>query len=179
MAYLPPERLAEKLGSAGVAVPGGRFTIDTDGVADGSDGEVVYTGPNVMLGYATGAADLAEGDVLGGVLRTGDLGRLDDEGFLFLSGRSARIAKVFGLRLNLDDVETALREHGPAATVGGTDVVWGFCAFGTDESLADDARRLAKQYRIHPSALRLRRVDEIPATSSGKVDYERVRQWTS
>jgi acyl-CoA synthetase (AMP-forming)/AMP-acid ligase II len=181
MAYLPPERLTEKLGSAGIAIPGGSFSIDHGDAADanGSDGEVVYTGPNVMLGYATAHDDLARGDDLGGVLHTGDLGRLDDDGYLFLTGRSARIAKVFGLRLNLDDVERVLREHGPAATVGGPDVVWGFCAFGTDESLAEDARRLARLYRIHPSALKLRRVDEIPATSSGKVDYERVRQWTS
>ena len=116
IAYVPPDRLSEKLGSAGIAIPGGRLSIEPAGAGtmDGPvTGEVVYEGPNVMLGYATGSGDLALGDELGGVLRTGDIGYLDEDGFLFLVGRSKRIAKVFGLRINLDEVEAAMREHGP------------------------------------------------------------------
>lgn len=177
MAYVPPDRLLEKLGSAGVPIPYGSFEIETGAQSVSDIGEVVYRGPNVMMGYASARIDLERGDVLGGRLRTGDLGRLDDEGYLFLAGRSARFAKVFGLRLDLDDIETSLRESGPAATVGGADSVWGFCAFGTDKSLAEDARRLARKYRINHSAIRLRRVEQIPVTSSGKIDYEQVRRW--
>ncbi len=69
MAYVPPDRLAEKLGSAGIAIPGGRLRIehderDGDGGADRTSraGEVVFEGPNVMLGYASGPDDLALGD---------------------------------------------------------------------------------------------------------------------
>jgi acyl-CoA synthetase (AMP-forming)/AMP-acid ligase II len=184
MAYVPPDRLAEKLGSAGIAIPGGRLRIehdehDGDGGADRTSraGEVVFEGPNVMLGYASGPDDLALGDQLDGVLHTGDIGYLDDEGFLFLVGRSKRIAKVFGLRLNLDEVEATLREHGPAAVVGTGDALWAFCAFGTDASLLELRASLARRYRLHRSALNLRRVDAIPTSTSGKVDYATIQAW--
>ena len=180
MAFVPPDRLRAKIGSAGVAIPGGRLWIeageDDGGLAPGC-GEVVYEGPNVMMGYATGSADLGRGDELNGVLRTGDLGYLDADGFLFLVGRSKRIAKVFGLRVNLDEVETGLRAHGPAAVVGGPDAIWGFCAFGTDESLAALALTVAREYRLHHSAVRLRRVDAIPTTSAVKIDDRQVEEW--
>jgi long-chain acyl-CoA synthetase len=182
IAYVPPERLAEKIGSAGVAVPGGRLRIDVNGWTPAGGpptGEVVYEGPNVMLGYASGPDDLAAGDELKGVLRTGDIGYLDSDGYLFLVGRSKRIAKVFGLRVNLDEVEVRLRDHGPAAVVGGDDCLWAFCAFGTDETLAELTRTLAQLYKLHPSALRLRRVEMVPTTESGKVDYRLVQAWTT
>jgi acyl-CoA synthetase (AMP-forming)/AMP-acid ligase II len=132
-----------------------------------------------MMGYASTGEDLARGDELRGVLRTGDIGYLDDEGFLFLVGRSKRIAKIFGLRINLDEVEAILRQGGPAAIVGGRDVIWGFCEFGTDESLAVLAQSIAREFRIHHSSLRLRRVDGIPTLSSGKVDYQQIEQWVA
>ncbi len=143
IAYVPPERLLDKLGSAGIAIPAGRLRIDADESASRaarSTGEIIYEGPNVMLGYASDPDDLRRGDDLHGVLRTGDIGYLDEDGFLFLVGRSKRIAKVFGLRVNLDEVEVALRESGPAAVVGGSDAIWAFCAFGTNKSSADLAQ---------------------------------------
>ncbi len=180
IAYVPPDRLTDKLGSAGRVIPGGRLRIEANGepaVGQGASGEVIYEGPNVMLGYATGRDDLATGDELGGVLRTGDMGFLDDDGFLFLTGRSKRIAKVFGLRVNLDEVELMLREHGPAAAVAGDDSIVGYCAFGTDEALAELRAGLAQRMQLHPTAIVLRRVDDIPVTGSGKVDYRTVGQW--
>jgi acyl-CoA synthetase (AMP-forming)/AMP-acid ligase II len=181
MAWLPPERLKDKAGSAGRAIPGGRLSI-ADAAVDVQSGqavgEVVYEGPNVMMGYAEAASDLASGDVQGGRLRTGDIGWLDDEGFLFITGRSKRIAKVFGLRVNLDEVELALRDSGPAAVVAGEDGIWAFCAFGTDEYVTGLAAETSKRLRIHRSALRFQRVDAIPTMASGKVDYQEVQRWT-
>jgi long-chain acyl-CoA synthetase len=180
IAYVPSERLPDKLGSAGLAIPGGRLRIDVAGRVStmaGATGEVVYAGPNVMMGYASGATDLERGDELHGQLRTGDIGYLDEDGFLFLVGRSKRIAKVFGLRVNLDEMEVAIRETGPAAVVAGPDSIWAFCAFGTEEGLADLARSLARRYRIHPSALHFRHVEAIPTMESGKIDYGKVQAW--
>ncbi|MEV3983723.1 AMP-binding protein [Nonomuraea sp. NPDC049758] len=163
IAVLPPDRLADKPGSAGQAVPGGRLTID--------GGEVVYQGPNVMMGYAETAADLARPDDLGGVLRTGDLGRLDDEGFLYVTGRLRRIAKIFGVRVNLDDVEQLLRDTVPVAATSGDDrvTVW---AEGLDAAGCRNlARRLGAELRLHWSGFDVRAVERLPLLPTGKIDY--------
>ncbi len=182
MAYLPPGRLPDKLGSVGVAVPEGRLSIETDNHTSNSGqatGEVVYEGPNVMMGYASGAQDLGLGDQLRGVLRTGDIGYLDGDGFLFLVGRSKRIAKVFGVRVNLDELEAVLRERGPAAVVGRDDAIWGFCGFGTDRTVQELAQAMARDFKLQHGTFRLRRVEAIPTTSSGKTDYRQVEQWVT
>jgi acyl-CoA synthetase (AMP-forming)/AMP-acid ligase II len=170
IAVLPPDRLADKPGSAGVAIPGGRLSID--------EGEVVYHGPNVMMGYAETAADLARGDDLGGVLRTGDLGRLDADGFLHLTGRLKRIAKIFGVRINLDDVERLLRDSGPVAATSGDDrvTVW---AEGLDAAgCVGLARRLGAELRLHWSGFDVRGVDRLPLLATGKVDYRALESRT-
>jgi acyl-CoA synthetase (AMP-forming)/AMP-acid ligase II len=163
MAVLPPERIADKLGSAGLPIPGGSLSV--------VDGEVVYRGPNTMMGYAATAADLARGDDLGGVLHTGDLGHLDDEGFLFLTGRCKRIGKVFGVRVNLDDVEGALAPHGAVAAVAGDDRIHVFVE-GADAAVARAVRgELADRLDTHFSGLDVRGLDRLPLLPTGKVDY--------
>ncbi|HEX6470982.1 MAG TPA: AMP-binding protein [Streptosporangiaceae bacterium] len=162
IAVLPPARLLDRPGSVGLAVPGGR--LSTDG-----GGQVVYHGPNVMMGYADTAPDLARGDDMGGVLATGDLGRIDDEGFLFLTGRTRRIGKVFGVRINLDDVERMVGEVAPLAAVchGDKIVIW------TEDAAA--CRRvpaeLADRLRIHHSGFEVRAIDRLPLLPTGKIDY--------
>src|SRR5208283_5186684 len=106
IAILPAGEFERKKGSAGCAIPGGRLSIERqDGTMAeiGGEGEIIYRGPNVMMGYAERPEDLALGDDLRGVLPTGDLGYLDDEGYLFVTGRNKRIGKLFGLRVNLDE----------------------------------------------------------------------------
>jgi acyl-CoA synthetase (AMP-forming)/AMP-acid ligase II len=163
MAVLPPERIADKLGSAGLPIPGGAFSI--------ADGEVVYTGPNTMMGYAESAADLRRGDDLGGVLRTGDLGRLDDEGFLFLTGRLKRIGKVFGVRVNLDDVERTLAARGPVAAVGGDDKLHVFVEGLPEAEVQVVRKELATWLDTHFTGVDVRAVDKLPLLPTGKIDY--------
>lgn len=156
MACLPPSRLTAKLGSAGQAMPGGAFTIE--------DGEVVYQGPNVMMGYAETAADLARGDDLAGVLHTGDLGHLDDEGFLFITGRRKRMAKVFGVRINLDDVE----KHFPVAAVAGDDKLH---VFTQDEDVRALRSKIAEWLGTHFTGVDVRTIPSLPLLPNGKTDY--------
>jgi acyl-CoA synthetase (AMP-forming)/AMP-acid ligase II len=175
MSVLPSESLPGKLGSVGPALPGGRLSIRLESGAETTEpriaGEVVYRGRNVMLGYASSAADLVRGDVLGGVLRTGDLGYLDEDGYLWLTGRINRIGKVAGIRFNLDDIEKMADGLCPVSAVEMNDRI---VVFG--EGLDDTGRlillqRLTEGLRINRGALDVRAVERLPALSNGKVDY--------
>ena len=177
ISILPAARLPEKLGSAGIAIPGGKLSILTEegpATRPGVIGELVYTGPNVMMGYGLDRADLAKGDELAGTLRTGDRASLDAEGYVHIVGRAQRDAKVFGLRINLDDVEALLKVHGPAAVVSGPEKLIAYCEFGTAAELQHLRGELSAQLRLHPSALDFRRIDRLPTSGSGKIDYAKL-----
>jgi acyl-CoA synthetase (AMP-forming)/AMP-acid ligase II len=175
MTTLPSERLPEKIGSVGPALPGGRLSVrlddGTETTAPGVAGEILYRGPNVMMGYAETAADLARGDDQGGLLETGDLGQLDAEGYLFLQGRLKRIGKVFGVRLNLDDIESMVAGWGALAAVSGGDRVVVFAERADEESRQKIASELAHRLNLHRSGFDVRSIDALPLLGNGKVDY--------
>jgi acyl-coenzyme A synthetase/AMP-(fatty) acid ligase len=179
ISILHPRELPRKLGSAGRAIPGGSLSILTESgartTAAGVEGELVYDGANVMLGYALGRADLAKGDELGGRLYTGDRAVLDDQGFVQILGRLKRDAKVFGLRMNLDEVEAFIRPKGPAAAVAGAKAVVIFCEFGDAERYRALGEELSAKLKVHRSAFEFRRIDRLPTGETGKVVYEALQ----
>ena len=113
MAYLPPELAMKKVCSIGIAEPGGQLSIvDENGneTFEGeAQGEMVYRGENVTLGYATCLEDLQKGDENHGVMHTGDLARRDVDGCYFIIGRLKRFLKIYGLRIGLDEVERMIK----------------------------------------------------------------------
>jgi acyl-CoA synthetase (AMP-forming)/AMP-acid ligase II len=167
MAVLPPDALPAKLGSAGRALRPGRFEI--------IDGEVVYEGPNVMMGYAHRGEDLERGDELRGRLRTGDLGRLDDQGFLWLTGRANRIGKVYGVRVSLDDIETLVGDEAAGAVADGDHVVV-FVESAEPAVRRGLARTLAARMRLPVSGLHVRSIEQLPRRANGKIDYSMLQE---
>lgn len=167
MAYLPPH-LAESHPSAiGIPIPGGAFEIEPAG--DDEHGELVYRGPNVMLGYATTPADLALGATLD-ELRTGDLARQTDHGVFEIVGRRSRFVKLFGLRVGLDDVESRLAARGITAMCGGDDEH--LVVAVADELVPDDAVLAAcAEVGVPPARVQLLRLSELPRLTSGKPDH--------
>ena len=113
MAYLPAELALEKTCSIGFAEPGGQLSImDENGneTFEGeAQGEMVYRGENVTLGYANSQEDLLKGDENHGVMHTGDLARRDADGCYFIIGRLKRFLKIYGLRIGLDEVEGLIK----------------------------------------------------------------------
>lgn len=177
---LPSDRLPEKLGSVGPALEGGTLRIARE---DGTEadalevGEVYYQGPNVMMGYAETRDDLALGDTHGGELATGDLGYLDAEGFLYLTGRSKRICKLAGSRVSLDDIEAmAARLWGGAGQVAAVaaddDGVSLFVTHIGEEESAALRLDLARHLRVPPKLIGLDAIDSIPLLPTGKRDYQ-------
>jgi len=160
--------------SVGTALPGCRIEIlnpDATGA-----GEIVFHGPNVMLGYAERREDLALGDVEKGRLLTGDIGRLDESGRLFITGRAKRFAKVYGLRVNLDDLEQAANEIGPAAVVqNGEGVKIYLAGDASGANLEDRSQSLLahmlERFTLSRASFEIVPIDAIPRTERGKIDY--------
>ncbi|MGW9415354.1 AMP-binding protein [Arthrobacter cupressi] len=175
MAYLPPGLAAENPSSIGVPVPGGSFRIEpVDGLdsADGPVGELVYSGPNVMLGYAQDPADLAHGRTIT-ELRTGDLARLQDNGLYQVVGRRSRFVKIVGLRIDLGQVETMLAELGiPAAAAGTDEKLVVAVEGGHDTKLL--AKIVTQGLGLPRAALQMHAVEALPRFSTGKTDYPAV-----
>jgi acyl-CoA synthetase (AMP-forming)/AMP-acid ligase II len=178
IAVLPASLVSSKPEAAGRVLCEGELRIEANGVAlpPGQIGEVTYRGVNVMMGYAENREDLMRGDELGGELRTGDLGYLDEEGVLFITGRSKRIAKVFGLRINLEEVEAMLRVHGDTAVLGATDQLIIYCEYGDEEFFSACRRMVAEKLKIHHQAFVFKRVELLPRNANGKIDYQRLQR---
>lgn len=169
ISVLPPHLAQERPDSVGYALASGSLAI---GSANHGD-EIVYRGPNVMLGYAEAVADLSRGDEQGGTLETGDLGSLDD-GLLRISGRIKRIAKLSGVRVNLDYIEQRLRSLGElAVTADGDRIVVGFVESEACTSQAI-AQRLTREIGILPRDFRLVAMHHLPRLDSGKLAYQEL-----
>ena len=169
MAYLPPEHATTRPGAIGVPVPGGSFRIEpVPESAEPGTGELVYSGPNVMMGYAERPADLATGRTVL-ELHTGDLARQVD-GLYEVVGRRGRHAKLFGLRIDLDRVERGVATPGaPVRCVAVDDVLH---AFTTRRRAAGHLHaRLTELCGLPPGAVRVTVVDQLPSTSTGKPDH--------
>lgn len=170
ISYVPPRRLREKLGSVGVPIPGGELEVCPE------TGELVYRGPNVMLGYAESRDDLALGDVQHGVLRTGDLAKMDEDGFFYITGRSKRFVKISGNRVSLDETEMLLGRllQCQIACLGDDDNLIVFVTGGSVPDVDEVRRATQSALRMFLSGLRVVMLPELPLLPSGKVDYSRL-----
>lgn len=182
MSYLPPEKCLEKIGSIGIAIPGGTFRIMDDTKkeisAPNTVGELCYDGDNVTLGYATDAADLQLGDERNGRLWTGDMAYRDEDGYYYITGRKKRFIKIMGKRVNLDEIEQLLKNN-----FINTD----FACSGADDDLhvftpsaaaQEDAVEsfITQKTGIHPACITIHTNYTIPKNSSGKTQYPLLMQ---
>ena len=177
IAYIPPERLPGSADRIGIAVPGGElWLVDDQGVTiTGTNvaGELVYRGPNVMLGYAETRQDLAGGADIE-ELRTGDLATRDENGLFRITGRLRRMSKIGGVRLGHDALETALAAKGIAAAVVGNDQQL-LAAFTGPQDEKDVREALAMLAGIGLPQVRAIAFRELPRLTNGKIDYEQLR----
>lgn len=112
LAYLPPEKLEQKLGSAGIPIPEVRLEIrDEHGhqVPRGVVGEIYAAGPNIMVGYWNNPQATAE-VIKNGWLKTGDMAHMDEEGYVFIQGRRNDMIKSGGHRISPKDIEEVIAE---------------------------------------------------------------------
>lgn len=181
MGYLPPEKAVEKKGSMGIPIPGGKFRLIG---ADGSEvkeplitGELVYEGKNVTLGYAECGEDLIKGDERHGVLETGDMAQFDEDGYYYIVGRKKRFLKIYGNRVNLDEIDRLIKaEFSIEVASGGVDDH--MYIFVTDEKTADSVRDFViRKTKLNPAAFKSVVIEEIPKNESGKTMYKELEKY--
>lgn len=177
LSYLPPEFISKKIGSIGRPIPNGKFTIiDEKGSIinkSGTSGELIYEGPNVMLGYAENMFDLEKGDENFGILKTGDIANYDDDGFYFIVGRISRFIKLFGNRVNLDDLENLLKNISIDSACTGRDN--NLIVYILDVKYTTFIKEfLTSKLGFHFSVFDIRVIDNFPKSSSGKTLYSKL-----
>jgi acyl-coenzyme A synthetase/AMP-(fatty) acid ligase len=177
MAYLPAEDAIRKYGSMGIPIPGGKFTLtDVNGNAIEEaeiTGELVYEGDNVTLGYATSGEDLIKGDERGGILETGDMAKRDAEGYYYVVGRKKRFLKLFGNRINLDEIDRIVStrfDELDCASTGSDELMK---VYITNEDYIEKVEKTIEELtHINKRAFKVEVIDEIPRNESGKVLYK-------
>lgn len=181
LTYVPPEDLPRKIGSVGRAIPGVTVEVlreDGSRAASGEVGEVVARGPNIMEGYWNDPEETAR--VLDGDgYHTGDLGWLDEDGFLWLAGRAREQIKSGAHRIHPKEIEDAILEHASvheAAVIGVPDETLGEAIHAfvvLREGTAADADELLAHCRAHLPAYKVpKRVlfrGELPKGATGKI----------
>ncbi len=178
MAYLPAELALEKCGSIGRAIPNGKLYLinDDKSIINEPDvvGEMVYEGPNVTLGYAVKGEDLILGDERHGVLKTGDMVKMDADGCFYIVGRKKRFLKLWGYRVGLDECENIIK--------GAFDVE---CAcVGDDERMRiyinsegelDAIKKyIASKTNVNSSAFEMHYIEKLPRNDAGKILYSKL-----
>lgn len=135
-------------------------------------GELVYEGPNVTLGYAVCGEDLAKGDERSGRLETGDMAKRDADGFYYVVGRKKRFLKLFGNRINLDEIDRMIKAQFEELDCASTGTDECMEVYITEESLCDAVKEfLMDRTHINASAIRMHAIDAIPKNEAGKTLY--------
>lgn len=179
MSYLPFEKAVEKNASIGIAIPGGRLSVvngDGNEIAEPEiEGELVYKGENVCLGYAETRSDLQKGDENHGELHTGDIAKFDADGFFYITGRMKRFVKIWGNRTNLDAVEQLVKAITPNCACGGVDDL--ITIFVTEDGHEEQIKALlTEKTGFNPRAFQVKKIDAIPVKTSGKIDYPELQK---
>jgi acyl-CoA synthetase (AMP-forming)/AMP-acid ligase II len=181
LTYLPSDKIHEKRGSIGIAIPGVTIEIrDKTGnlVAPGQTGEICAQGPNIMLGYWKDEEKTKQ-VIVDGWLHTGDLAHYDSDGYIYIDGRSSEMIKSGGNRISPKEVEEVIQEIDgvqEVAVVGVYDELLGetikaFVVPIKDASIDIKTVQLhcRKNLAIYKIPKSVEFIDNLPKTASGKV----------
>ena len=176
MSYLSWNKAKKKIGSIGKPIEGGKFFIkDAKGkiiTKANKEGELVYKGKNVCMGYAEKKEDLNLPDINQGLLNTGDIGFKDKDGFYFVIGRKDRIIKIFGNRVNLNDIDDLSYKYGYETISANLmeNKITVYVKKSRDINILKEKLNLITN--IHISAFQFKEVDELPINLNNKFSLK-------
>ena len=182
MGFLPAGKALEKCGSMGIAIPGGKFRlIDADANEIKEPyvtGELVYEGENVTLGYAECIEDLSKGDERNGILETGDMAQFDEDGYYYIVGRKKRFLKIYGNRVNLDEIDRLVKTQFDNIEFASSGIDDHMYLFVTDESLIKVVKEfVVAKTKLNPAAFETILIGEIPKNDAGKTLYRELAKF--
>ena len=182
MGYLPADKALDKYGSMGIAIPGGAFhLVDGNGekiVEPNVTGELVYEGKNVTLGYAECGEDLNKADERNGILQTGDMAQFDEDGYYYIVGRKKRFLKIYGNRVNLDEIDRLVKAEFDNIACASTGIDDHMYLFITDITVKDAVRNfVVSKTGLNSAAFNIMVIDEIPKNDAGKTLYKRLEKY--
>ncbi|MEA2019642.1 MAG: AMP-binding protein [Campylobacterota bacterium] len=178
ISYLEPENALTKNTSIGIPIPDGKLKIKDLNSGkyineSDTDGELIYEGENVMMGYATSLVDLSKADELNGVLHTGDIARKDDDGYFYITGRIKRFIKIHGNRVGLDEIEQYLKSMHFDILCTGIDNKLMIATIDKG-NIEEIKQMIIEKYSFHHSVVKVKYIDEYPTTSAGKIKYKEL-----
>jgi long-chain acyl-CoA synthetase len=179
ISFVPAEQAFAKAGAIGIPIPGGTIELLSetgDLITDTHiPGELVYRGLNVCLGYAECRADLSLGDMNSGILYTGDLAERDYDGYYRIVGRKKRFIKLFGNRINLQDVELQLSgTFTEVACSGRDDVLEIYIDVCSKDQAPEIKKAVMVSLGVAAQGVTVYEVEKLPRNESGKVRYSEL-----
>ncbi len=183
ISYVPPDRLGEKLGSVGLPMDNLMIRIVGDDGRElpaGQTGEIQVRGPSVCSGYFDDpeATERKFGDSW---LKTGDFACRDDEGYLWIKGRTSEFIKIRGVRVSFGEVETKVAavpgvyecaatamQHPEAGEALALFIV-------SDDGASTVAERVRRALPPQWTCVSVRVVPQLPKTENGKIARSQLR----
>jgi len=178
MSFLDWKFISKKLGSIGKPLMGGKFFLYDENnkiiYKNNKEGELVYEGKNVMLGYAENLDDLKTKEKNKSRLFTGDLAKKDKNGFYYITGRKSRYIKIFGTRISLDDVENEINHQGfKCACTGEDDQLKIYISNNYNSKKL--INYIKENFKIKKSNFLLFKISKIPRNNNGKILYSLLK----
>lgn len=181
LTYLEPEDLLKRPGSIGKAIPGVEIDVigvEGKSVGDGQEGEIVALGKNIMVGYWNDPEQTSK-VLKEGRLFTGDIGRKDEDGYLYIVGRRSDMIKSGAHRISPKEIEEVILEMQEVHEVGVVSVpdeILGEAIRAVivlKEGYEQDAKKVQRHCQTKLASFKIPKdvifTDELPKTSSGKI----------
>ncbi len=168
ISYIELKDLIKKPESVGRPIPGGKITISKR-----NNGEVIYSGKNIYKGYANNRADLKK---LLNIkkLKTGDLGFLDKEGFLFLKGRLDRDVKIYGRRINLDIIENYINNFKEKKYLCIKSNQNLYIIYVKSINETDMKKKIFNEFNIPLNIIKFKKLSKLPINKNNKISYSEI-----
>ena len=159
-----------KIGSAGKAIENCNVFLDSNS----SEGELLIRGKNVFSGYAQSIEELYSEKVSNKTHHSGDIGFIDEDGFIFITGRAKRFVKVYGHNINLDHLESNLKSVYTEIAIIGRDNHITVFHTGDDRNGELLNAEIENIKTVNTRAIKVKKIGNIPRLSNEKVDYQKL-----